>query len=116
MGIVLALDRARRSGGRAGVSVSLDVRVGDAEDTAEWLVDLRVRGGKMPIRLYLHVDGQLVDAWVDSCATYALPPSIVAGGHHVLCARAVDALGRSAKRTIAFVAPAPPGEERSTGR
>ena len=55
---------------------------------------LRVNGARTPVRLYLYVDGDLADSWVESQAEYDLSSGRLAPGRHAVTARAVDALGR----------------------
>jgi len=57
-------------------------------------VRVRVAGARMPARLYLYVDGDLADMWVDVEAVYDLQSGRFAPGPHAITARAVDSLGR----------------------
>ena len=92
MGTVSALDRdrARASSGRPPRATRLAVTI-DEHDTK---IRLRVRGARTPARLYLYVDGDLADTWVDVEAFYDVSAARLAPGRHAVTARAVDALGR----------------------
>jgi len=57
-------------------------------------IRLRVNGARTPARLYLYVDGDLADTWVDVEASYDVSSTRLAPGRHAVTARAVDALGR----------------------
>jgi hypothetical protein len=57
-------------------------------------VRIRVAGARMPARIYLYVDGDLADMWVDVEAVYELQSGRFAPGPHAITARAVDTLGR----------------------
>jgi len=57
-------------------------------------VRVRVAGARTPARIYLYVDGDLADMWVDVEASYDLPAGRFAAGSHAVTARAVDVLGR----------------------
>jgi hypothetical protein len=63
-------------------------------DTDPETVRVRVAGARMPARIYLYVDGDLADMWVDVDASYELKAGHFAPGSHAITARAVDALGR----------------------
>ena len=58
------------------------------------VIRLRVTGARTPARLYLYVDGDLADSWVDVEAEFDVRPGRLAPGPHAMTARAVDALGR----------------------
>jgi hypothetical protein len=53
-----------------------------------------VAGAVMPIRLYLYLDGELLDATQQEAGTYEYRTTSIDGGRHALTARAVDAIGR----------------------
>lgn len=63
----------------------------EAEDGT---IRIRVAGARMPARIYLYVDGDLADMWVDVEAAYELQAGRFAAGPHAITARAVDHLGR----------------------
>jgi hypothetical protein len=106
MGTISTIDRERpvrpREGGRvrpATLKVTIDTGM---PETADGLasIHLHVAGAKVPIRLYLYVDGDLADAWIDIDAVYELKANEVRPGRHAVTARAVDALGRWAGTSI----------------
>lgn len=78
--------RSTAPGPRGRIAVQVE-----AEDGT---VRIRVAGARMPARIYLYVDGDLADMWVDSAAAYELPAGRFAPGPHAVTARAVDHLGR----------------------
>ena len=85
-----------RDGGRSGpargprpagrIAVHIDA---DAER-----IHVRVAGARMPARIYLYVDGDLADMWVDVEGFYDVAAGRFAPGPHAVTARAVDTLGR----------------------
>jgi hypothetical protein len=95
MGTVSPLER--RDGGAVRTEPGRQPRPGriavhlDADDGA---IHVRVVGARMPARIYLYVDGDLADMWVDVEATYELQAGRFAPGPHAITARAVDVLGR----------------------
>jgi hypothetical protein len=58
------------------------------------LVSVAVAGAVMPIRLYLYLDGELLDATQQEGGSYEYRTTSIDGGRHALTARAVDATGR----------------------
>jgi hypothetical protein len=92
MGIIVPLDRdrARAGTGRQPRHARLTVTI---EETAS-VIRLRVNGARTPTRLYLYVDGDLVDTWIDVEASYDASSERLPSGRHAVTARAVDALGR----------------------
>jgi Penicillin-Binding Protein C-terminus Family len=101
MGTVTALDPERnvtpRETGRirpVTLRVTIDTGLPDDPATGLAAIYLRVSGGKTPVRLYLYVDGDLVDAWAEPDATYELARRAVRPGRHTVTARVVDAHGR----------------------
>lgn len=58
------------------------------------VIRLRVNGARTPTRLYLYLDGDLADTWVDVEALYNTSATQLTSGRHAVTARAVDALGR----------------------
>ena len=69
-------------------------RIAVQVETEDGTVRIRVVGARMPARIFLYVDGDLVDMWVDVEASYELPAARFAAGPHAITARAVDNLGR----------------------
>ena len=92
MGTVSPLDRdrARVAPGRQPRLSRLTVTI----EEAETVIRLRVSGARTPTRLYLYVDGDLADTWVDVEANSDAAPGRLKPGRHAVTARAVDALGR----------------------
>jgi len=92
MGVIVPLDRerARVGFGRGPRPARMTVTI---EEMAS-VIRLRVSGARTPTRLYLYVDGDLVDTWVDVEASYDAGGERLAGGRHAVTVRAVDALGR----------------------
>jgi hypothetical protein len=98
MGTVSPLDRDRLrvTPGRLPRPTRLVVTI---EETGT-VIRLRVRGARLPTRLYLYVNGDLADSWVDVEATYDAAPGRLPPGRHAVTARAVDALGRWAGTSV----------------
>jgi len=98
MGTVSPLDRdrARAVSGRSPRPARPTVTL----EEKQTVIRLRVTGARTPTRLYLYVDGDLADTWVDVEATYDASPERLAPGRHAVTARAVDALGRWAGASI----------------
>jgi hypothetical protein len=69
-------------------------RIAVQVETEDGTIRIRVVGARMPARIFLYVDGDLVDMWVDVEAAYELPAGRFAPGAHAITARAVDNLGR----------------------
>ena len=69
-------------------------RIAVQVETEDGTIRIRVVGARMPARIFLYVDGDLVDMWVDVEAAYELPAGRFASGPHAITARAVDNLGR----------------------
>ena len=92
MGTVSPLDRdrARAASGRPPRSLRPTVTI----EEKQTVLRLRVNGARTPTRLYLYVDGDLADTWVDVEASYDASAGRLAPGRHAVTARAVDALGR----------------------
>ena len=92
MGTVSPLDRdrLRMVPGRSPRPTRLTVTI-DEKDT---VIRLRVHGARTPTRLYLYIDGDLADTWVDIEASYDAHAERLTAGRHAVTARAVDALGR----------------------
>ena len=69
-------------------------RIAVQVEVEDGTVRVRVAGARMPARIYLYVDGDLADMWVDVEAVYELQSGRFAPGPHAITARAVDHLGR----------------------
>ncbi len=78
----------RRTASRGPRRIAVQIETEDAT------VRIRVAGARMPARIYLYVDGDLAETWVDVEASYELPAERFAPGPHAITARAVDSLGR----------------------
>jgi len=101
MGTVSPLSAARpASSERAGVktpSLRVTLETGDpTSDAAMGVVSIRARvaGGRLPVRMYLYVNGDLAEAWTESEGEFDLSLDHYGPGRHAVTARAVDALGR----------------------
>jgi hypothetical protein len=57
-------------------------------------VTTTVRGGAGPLRVYLYLDGELLEAWAPAPATCEFRGVFAAGRRHALTARAIDRDGR----------------------
>src|SRR5262249_28211897 len=92
MAIIVPLDRDRvRVGqGRQPRSARSTVTI---EELAG-VLRLRVHGARKPTRIYLYVDGDLIDTWVDIEASYDASSERLPSGRHAVTVRAADALGR----------------------
>ena len=84
---------------QAGLSVHPELRLS---------VRLGVADPHTPVRLFLYIDGDLVETWVTSDASWEMPAARVPAGRHVLTARAVDAFGRWAGASQTVEIPIPP--------
>ena len=91
MGVIVPLDRERS---RMGIGRTRPARMSVTIDEVASVIRLRVNGARTPTRLYLYVDGDLVDTWVDVEGSYDASKEGLAAGRHAVTARAVDALGR----------------------
>jgi hypothetical protein len=85
------------------------LKTGDpATDTPLGVVsfEVRVAGGRMPVRLKLFVNGDLVESWSEPVGHCDLSLDEYGPGRHAVTARAVDAQGRwaSASMVVAFTA------------
>jgi hypothetical protein len=69
-------------------------RIAVQVEVEDGTIRIRVVGARMPARIYLYVDGDLADMWVDVEASYELQAGRFAPGPHAITARAVDNLGR----------------------
>jgi hypothetical protein len=67
---------------------ALDARLGAVTLQAQ------VVGGHAPIRLYLYVNGDLVESWSEPRGQFELSADDHGAGPHAVTARAVDAQGR----------------------
>lgn len=94
MGTVSRLERregtARPGPGRMPRPGRIAVHIEADHET----VRVRVAGARTPARIYLYVDGDLADMWVDVEASYELQAGRFTPGPHAVTARAVDVLGR----------------------
>jgi len=101
MGSVSTLDHARSNtrpvaGGRPP-TLRVTLHRGDPARDAELgiaTLSLRVTGARLPVRLYLYVNGDLAETWSDREASFDFPLDLYGPGRHAVTARAVDALGR----------------------
>jgi hypothetical protein len=88
--------RSGRPGGRPpGIRVT--VETGDpVNDAALGVVSItaRVTGGRLPVRLYLYVNGDLAETWTETEGFFDLSLDEYGPGRHAVTARGVDALGR----------------------
>ena len=78
-------------------SLRVTLETGDpAADDALGVVSIRARvaGGRLPVRMYLYVNGDLAEAWTESEGEFDLSLDHYGPGRHAVTARAVDALGR----------------------
>ena len=80
--------RSTAARGRGPGRLAVQVEVEDST------VRIRVVGARMPARIYLYVDGDLADMWIDVEAVYELQAGRFTAGPHAVTARAVDHLGR----------------------
>ena len=107
MGTVSPLWAARPAAPeRTGVrspSLRVTLETGDpATDDAMGAVSIRVRatGGRLPVRMYLYVNGDLAEAWTESEGEFDLSLDHYGPGRHAVTARAVDTLGRWAGASL----------------
>jgi hypothetical protein len=75
-----------------------DAAVADALGAVS--IRARVTGGRAPVRLYLYVNGDLVESWMDVEGQFDLSLDEYGPGRHAVTARGVDALGRWAGASI----------------
>ena len=115
MGSLSTLDHARSNArerpGARPPSLRVTLRTGDpVSDAALGIVTihLRVTGARLPARLYLYVNGDLVESWSEREASFDFSLDVYGPGRHAVTARAVDALGRwaGASTIVACVAAA----------
>jgi hypothetical protein len=57
-------------------------------------ITARVTGGRLPVRLYLYVNGDLAETWTETEGFFDLSLDEYGPGRHAVTARGVDALGR----------------------
>jgi hypothetical protein len=76
---------------RPGLDVSVLTLASPGERSE---IHLSVRGGSGPVRLYVYVDGDLVDSHVLASERSRIPLSGLSAGRHAVTARAIDAAGR----------------------
>ena len=86
-------DRDRRTPEplRPGLDVSV---LALASQTGVPEVHLSVRGGTVPVRLYLYVDGNLEESQASVSDRYRVTLDGLGAGRHAVTARAIDATGR----------------------
>jgi hypothetical protein len=94
MGTVRRLERRGGAMGTAPGRTPRPGRIAVHLDADRDTIHVRVAGARMPARIYLYVDGDLADMWVDVEASYELAAGRFAPGPHAITARAVDVLGR----------------------
>lgn len=94
MGTVTRLEPRDGAPRNAGPRGARPGRIAVQVEVEESTVRIRVVGARMPARIYLYVDGDLADMWVDVEAAYELQAGCFAPGPHAITARAVDNLGR----------------------
>ncbi|HEU4367810.1 MAG TPA: hypothetical protein VFV05_06205 [Methylomirabilota bacterium] len=107
------------SSGRSGArppTLRLALKTGDpATDAALGVVSIEVRvsGGRAPVRLYLYVNGDLAETWSESVGLFDLSLDEYGPGRHAVTARAVDATGRwaGASMVVACAAAGMAGNE-----
>jgi hypothetical protein len=63
-------------------------------------LEARVTGGRAPVRLYLYVNGDLVETWSEFLGRFDLSLDEYGPGRHAVTARAVDARGRWAGSSL----------------
>ena len=115
---VLATHRqapSARSGARPP-ALRVTLKTGDpATDAALGVVSIEVRvtGGRAPVRLYLYVNGDLAETWMESVGLFDLSLDEYGPGRHAVTARAVDTTGRwaGASMLVACVAVGMAGNE-----
>lgn len=95
----LDLERRIRSGRPGGrpPGIRVTVETGDpVNDAALGVVSItaRVTGGRLPVRLYLYVNGDLAETWTQTEGFFDLSLDEYGPGRHAVTARGVDALGR----------------------
>lgn len=107
MGDVVPIRAARRGPAPRGparppaLRVTLE-RTDRALDAALGVVGLSatVTGGRGPVRLYVYINGDLVESLSEPVARFDLSLDEHGPGRHAVTARAVDALGRWAGASI----------------
>jgi len=106
MGTVSPLSTVRPTAERPGVrqpTLRVTLETGDpATDAAMGVVSIRARvtGGRLPVRMYLYVNGDLAEAWTESEGEFDLSLDHYGPGRHAVTARVVDALGRWAGASL----------------
>jgi hypothetical protein len=94
VGTIRRLERRVGAVGAAPGRMPRPGRIAVHLDADQETIHVRVAGARMPARIYLYVDGDLADMWVDVEASYELAAGCFAPGPHAITARAVDVLGR----------------------
>ncbi|HXH84217.1 MAG TPA: hypothetical protein VNN07_15025 [Candidatus Tectomicrobia bacterium] len=105
MGTVIFIDDYRAAGGERRPrppALRVHLTTGGPEDAALGVVSVRIRvtGARLPVRVYLYVDGDLAEAWTETQVEHDLRGEDYEPGRHAVTARAVDALGRWAGASI----------------
>lgn len=97
------IDRQRHATdcARPGLDVSVTA-VGATRPVPE--VRLSARGGTAPMRVYVYVDGQLVDAHAPAEESFTVDLAGLPAGRHAVTARAIDASGRWGGASIVVTA------------
>jgi|SRR6185436_14048143 len=113
MGTVSLLQRLppgpRERSGLRSRPLRLRLQTGDpVADAALGIVTIQIRamGAHLPVRLYLYVNGDLAESWMDREASFDFSLDVYGPGRHAVTARAVDAHGRwaGASTVVAAVA------------
>ena len=120
MGSLSTLDHGRSNarlhwGGRPP-SLRVTLHRGDPARDAELgivTLSLRVVGARPPVRLYLYVNGDLVETWSDREASFEFPLDLYGPGRHAVTARTVDAMGRWAGASTVLACVSEAGAEAS---
>ncbi len=79
----------------SGLRIALTADTVEDFDARALSVRVQLEGGVGPVRLYVYLDGDLVDTWVPSAAGYEFRTTRVGDHRHTITVRAVDARGRS---------------------
>jgi hypothetical protein len=79
---------------RPGLLVSVKALEAGAGPGNDLVLKVNVQGERPPVRLYLYIDGDLVDARIPAEKRSEFRAPAAGAGRHLVTARAVDALGR----------------------
>ena len=102
---VASRDRGTGESLRPGLDVSV-LTLASPMELPE--IHLSVRGGTAPVRLFIYVDGDLLDAQVSTSDRFRAGLTGVAAGRHAVTARAIDACGRWGGASIVVTVPPSP--------